>query len=244
MRLDVMRGRWYIDVFSGTGRVAKSLRREGYPCHELELKKGFDILHRLSRLRLLADVRSGKVAGAMIALPCISFSIAQHGRLRSDLFPMGLPGLPERLQAQVDLGNALLNATVQLIRACVAQGIPWILENPGSSYLFKTPAVLDLIRLGWGFVVTCDQCQYGTRWRKRTKFLVGNICRDDCARMCRQCRAHRGICSRTGKAHWHLQGKSDEGVHWTAIAAEYPRPLARALAFALLSPVRSHLQGC
>ena len=113
----------------------------------------------------------------MIALPCTTFSIAQRGRLRSELYPMGLPGLPPHLQARVDNGNALLRASLQIIRACISQGIPWILENPGSSYAFKTLAVRELIRLGWGFEVTCDQCQYGTKWRKRTKFLIGNIFR-------------------------------------------------------------------
>ena len=173
-----------------------------------------------------------------------NFSIAQNGRLRSELHPMVLPGLAPHLQARVDHGNALLKASVQLIRACMAQRIPWILETPGSSYAFKTPALRDMLRLGWCHEVTCDQCQYGTRWRKRTTFFVGNVCPEDCTRLAKQCRACRGVCSRTGKAHWHLQGKSDEGIHWTAIAAEYPRPLARALAFSLLAPTRSRLQNC
>eukprot|EP00959_Pyramimonas_sp_CCMP1952_P000485 9239-Pyramimonas_sp.AAC.1 len=60
----------------------------------------------MSRLRLLIDVRSGRVAGAMIALPCASFSIAQNGRLRSDAYPLGLPGLATELQSKVDHGNA------------------------------------------------------------------------------------------------------------------------------------------
>ena len=41
-----------------------------------------------------------------------------------------------------------------------------------------------------------------------------------------------------------FSGKSETGIHWTAIAAEYPRALARDLAFTLLAPVRARLQGC
>ena len=159
LQLDVSRGQWLIDVFSGTGGVARALRRQGYACKELELKKGFDILHRLSFVRLRSDVRPGKIAGVMIALPFTSFSIAQAGRLRSELHPLGLPGLPAHLQARVDHGNALLYASVQLIRTCVAHGVRWILENPASSYAFKTPALQELLRLGWCCEAVCVQCQ-------------------------------------------------------------------------------------
>eukprot|EP00959_Pyramimonas_sp_CCMP1952_P067708 1413202-Pyramimonas_sp.AAC.1 len=67
----------------------------------------------------------------------------------------------------------------------------------------------------------------------------GNICADGCNRLSEHCRARRGLCSRTGKAHWHLSGKSETGNHWTATAAEYPHTLAGDLAFALLAPARS-----
>eukprot|EP00959_Pyramimonas_sp_CCMP1952_P410637 8605526-Pyramimonas_sp.AAC.1 len=117
---------------------------------------------------------------------------------------MGLPDLEPHLQARVDHGNALLKATVQLIRACVSQRVPWILENPGISCAFKTPVLQEFLRLGWCREMVCDQCQHGTRWRKRTTFFVENICVDDCGRLCKQCTAHRGHGSRTGKAHWHL----------------------------------------
>eukprot|EP00959_Pyramimonas_sp_CCMP1952_P007533 157502-Pyramimonas_sp.AAC.1 len=72
---------WFIDVFSGAGGVARAMRSNGFVCRELELKKGFDILDRLSLVKLLSDVRAGKIAGAMIASPCTSFSIAPAGRL-------------------------------------------------------------------------------------------------------------------------------------------------------------------
>eukprot|EP00959_Pyramimonas_sp_CCMP1952_P038449 804601-Pyramimonas_sp.AAC.1 len=42
-RLDMARGRWCIDVLCGAGGVAGSLRAEGFPCVDLEIKKGFDI---------------------------------------------------------------------------------------------------------------------------------------------------------------------------------------------------------
>eukprot|EP00959_Pyramimonas_sp_CCMP1952_P202757 4240627-Pyramimonas_sp.AAC.1 len=62
---------------------------------------------------------------------------------------MGLPDLEPHLQARVDHGNALFKATVQLIKACVSHRVPWILENPGSSYAFKTPVLQEFLRLGW-----------------------------------------------------------------------------------------------
>ena len=52
--------------------------------------------------------------------------------------------------------------------------------------------------------VRSDVCQWGTRWKKPTGFLIGNLDHNDTARLaqaiCTNC--PRGLCSRTGKPHF------------------------------------------
>ena len=208
---------------------------------EVELRLGHDVLDARLMGALMADIRRGFVLGAMLALPCTTFSIARssNSQLRSMEFPDGLPTLEGRWLAQAQLGNALLTATLKIIRALDATRTPWILENPNSSYAFKTSQWLAYeAKAANTYTVKLDQCQYGARWRKRTKLAIGNIDPRDVTRLCRCCRARRGICSRTGKAHWHLQGSLPGGGSATAAAAEYPKPLATSLAFVLALEAR------
>eukprot|EP00974_Lingulodinium_polyedra_P062941 6076097-Lingulodinium_polyedra.AAC.1 len=88
------------------------------------------------------------------------------------------------------------------------------------------------------YAIKLDQCQYGAKWRKRTKLAVKNIDIRDTGRLHRLCGARRGICSRTGKAHWHLQGSLPGGGSACAAAAEYPREQCRNLAYVLACKTR------
>ena len=77
------------------------------------------------------------------------------------------------------------------------------------------------------FVV--DYCQYGAKWRKRTRELSW-FSADD-SRLHKQCTGRAGICSATGKPHIVLSG-SDPISHrlWTSIAEPYPRRFAKLFA--------------
>eukprot|EP00959_Pyramimonas_sp_CCMP1952_P318401 6662586-Pyramimonas_sp.AAC.1 len=62
-----------------------------------------------------------------------------RGFSRSEMTPRDW----EKLQT----GNKCLRAVLKIIAECNRSGVPWILENPHSSYMFKTPELLRLASL-------------------------------------------------------------------------------------------------
>ena len=134
-------------------------------------------------------------------------------------------------------GNACMIATLDIIRHCMKHRVPWVLEHPSTSKAWYLPEVLfgeahpDVI------CSIADFCQYGSRWRKRTKFMSAFIDQQDLHRVAHKCQGH-GKCSRTGKPHLQLTGQSPQGVAWTKIAQPYPGRLCHSLAHALTSHAR------
>ena len=122
--------------------------------------------------------------------------------------------------------------TAHIIKTCNKFEVPCILENPSGSMLFQAHPIRKLLGLSSSQSTTIDQCQYGTRWRKRTRLAAWNC--TDMSSLCKLCTGHKGICSLTHKPHILLQGKSPQGPLWTSIAQEYPRKLCSALASVLI----------
>ena len=73
---------------------------------------------------------------------------------------------------------------------------------------------------------------------KPTKHVCGFIWDDDLNRLNTRCHAVGGLCSKSGKPHFHLTGTGPGGICWTRIAQPYPHGLARALSHCLLSDAR------
>ena len=69
-----------------------------------------------------------------------------------------------------------------------------------------------------------DFCQYGTPWRKITRFL-SNI---DLSSAALLCQGPRGMCSRTHKPHEQLRGMDGKQFR-THLAEPYPTKLANRL---------------
>ena len=94
--------------------------------------------------------------------------------------------------------------------------------------MWKRPEMKKLIAKTGAFFITTEQCQWGHRWRKSTRFLMAGVDPQDAESLARRCPP--GICTRTGQPHIHLQGCSPGGKKtMTEIAAEYPRALCKAL---------------
>ena len=235
------------DIFSGVGLVARACRNMGAAAREWDLRHGsdFDICDRRVQLELKRKMHSGIIYACMFAPPCSSFSQAMDGscKVRSPEFPWGLPGLSEKHQCKVDVGNNCLRAVLQLIGACIKLDIPWILEQPLTSRMWLTPELINIASRSSVHVVRCDQCQYGAPWRKSTLFMCGGIAFEDLQGLTRKCRGSRGMCSKTGQPHKMLSGKTAQGINWTRIAQAYPRSLANALGKSLLSRRRLELFG-
>jgi hypothetical protein len=61
---------------------------------------------------------------------------------------MGRPGLTPKELAKVKVGNDLAAWAVKVIRACLENRVPILLENPQSSFLWRLPDMVDLLQLG------------------------------------------------------------------------------------------------
>eukprot|EP00959_Pyramimonas_sp_CCMP1952_P055828 1166522-Pyramimonas_sp.AAC.1 len=70
-----------------------------------------------------------------------------------------------------------------MIAACTRVGSLYILENPHSSYMFKTPELVDFAQKRFVSTVVTGFCLFGTRWRKWTRFLIGHLHPDELTRL-------------------------------------------------------------
>ena len=239
-----LKGGYFADLFGGKGGVGRAINDLGFTSKAWEILHGPD--SDLTRLpvqrRICRDMRQGLVLGLMLAPPCCSFSIARDRTMviRTRAQPWGLPNLPEHEQQKVEYGNECLKAALRFIKCAHQLGLPWVLENPFTSRMWWTPELQALINDDRTELIQNDFCQFGTRWRKRTWFLAGNLDVCDLQRLRKQCCGTGGVCSRTKRPHLVLTGSSPSGVPWTRIAQPYPRKLCSILAWILTEPARVH----
>jgi hypothetical protein len=158
-----------LDLFCGFGGVAKQCNVIGARAIMFDkvLSPKCDLCHVEFLQYLKAQLESNKVGAVMLATPCSSFSLAQSRSgyaIRSIQHPEGLPNLTGEQQNRVREGNRLANATIKILKLCITNNVPAILENPPSSFLWKYPALAPL--LAKGDHRTVHMCAFGARWRK------------------------------------------------------------------------------
>lgn len=232
------KGLYIADLFSGNGGVSAACERLGFCAKEWDIRHGHqcDLTSRNILSVLKRDIKAGKILAVMLAPPCDSFSVARDRIkvIRSAASPWGLPFhlLTSHERSAIKRGNACFKSCRAIINLLDSYEIPWILENPFTSKCWYLPFVQNLVTCSHTHLVIADFCQYSRPWRKRTKFLCGNICSDDLHRLNHRCSGVR-TCDRTGRPHFRLTGKGPGGKHWTAIAQAYPTQLCDALAHAL-----------
>jgi len=216
--------------------VAKELRKFGYAVIAFELDEGpeFDLTRPCVLDVIRGWIRGGCVLGLFFGTPCSSWSSARRGLpgapggpMRSDAYPMGLPNLSPADQHRVLIGNRTLIASTQLIRLGLQFGLPMLIENPCTSRLWKAPKLLRLT--ADSDLCIFDQCQYGSRWRKRTKVHGWNV--SNLSRLRRLCSGRKGLCSKSGLHHLILSGNDPASkLPMTRIAQTYPAMLSKVLA--------------
>ncbi|CAK0824773.1 unnamed protein product, partial [Prorocentrum cordatum] len=209
--------RFFLEVFSGSGRLGQAVAREGVDVLLWDVELGADYDLRLARNRSL--IRGWIRSGIVIGPP----------PLRSNASPMGLNDLNPADADKVRVGNLLMFFSVAVMREAMLLGIPATLENPARSRIWICPATQRLQKSNKiNFTVT-DFCMWGAQWRKSTGFLSTGLCMDALAEA-RCLGAKRGLCKRSGQPRIPIQGKNDKGVFWSKIAEPYPPGLCRALA--------------
>ena len=231
----------FLDLFSGDGHISRHLRRLGYPVVSVDIcdDARFDLTNSDVLNVILGWIRGNCVLGVWLATVCTSWSRARHGPvgsswgpIRSDHYVMGLPGINPSDELKVRLGNSTMRISARIIHACIKTTICCFLENPAGSLMWKAPPLLKVCSHKCSRVFVCDFCQYGARWRKRTRIQGWHSQLD--SDLSRTCSGHQGQCSRSGKFHIVLHGQDPVSRQlWTHLAQPYPNAFAKAAALAL-----------
>jgi len=240
-----MKGKYMADFFGGQGSVAAGCRAQGLQARGFDTQHGdeFDLTRASVRRPVIRDIADGKIVAAALGPPCGSWGPAGNRTavLRTQAEPWGISTRPltEKESARIEVGNNTMEATLKLVKALHRHRVPWIFEHPQASKVYSTKEWQEVMALPSVHTRTADQCQYGTKWRKRTTFTCGHMDELDTERLSWRCTGKRGWCSRTGKRHSHLEGTAPGGKRWTAISQAYPPKLGRAMSMALLAPLHA-----
>ena len=191
---------FFIEIFSGSEHFSNSLRRRGFRVYSFDVLQGpsGDLLRPAVLKRILRMLRSDKCLGLLAGVPCKSFSIARggHNAVRSSQAPSGLPSLPPHLQSLVDEGNKLFQVSIKIFRCCKQMRVPFLWENPQSSYMWKMEAAVQVFRWPGVCDIITNYCGWGTPWSQPTRFRCFLLPRAD--ELSKRCRPVHGICSFTG----------------------------------------------
>ena len=227
-----------LDLFGGVGYVSKYIRGYGWQSENFDvvLDPTQDITNGSTLRSLLTRIRNREFSAIMIGMPCTSFSVARDRtcQIRSMLEPWGL--LNQSKFSEKDIkslrnGNSIAKAVIKILYLIMELRIPAILENPRSSRFWHLPQVKRIAAGHAASFVTCDLCQFGTKWRKRTGLLCLNLDPKKCSSvLSKMCRGSNKCCSCTNRPHLLLSGSSPMGVPWTRLAQVYPKRFASALA--------------
>ena len=241
-------------VFAGAGKAEVHLpgvlRGRGAEVRAWDTALGgasHDMLRREVQLEVLRMVREGGLDVVFIATPCKSYSPRHVPRLRGRIGfePLGLADVSAEWQEYIARHNELARFTGELIRACHAAGVPWLLENPadvgdegGPAWwprkrkccpIWLVPYIADAIRESGGRKVDFAQCAFGAKVRKWTTIAYAEG-------------AEAWLAPFMGKGCVHgfdaheeqASGRDEDGVSRSEKAAAYPPDMCEALATALL----------
>ena len=146
---------------------------------------------------------------------------------------MGLHELTSAQRVRLRHGNDTFNFNCRIISLCKAQGAPCLPENAQTSITRSAPRLACLRSDTSRTSAVGHLCQFGARWRKATCIAgLRASCHDGVKKTCD---GRGGVCSTSGKYHFALTGAAPGGRKWTAVAAEYPKHFASALASVLIS---------
>ena len=179
--------------------------------------------------QLLEILAVGVVFFLHCGTPCNTFTSARKEDggpppLRSAAQPLGLDALSLDNANLVFLGNLFLERAVEACFLVFSLGGDFLIENPLLSLRWLTPQLTLLVRRTRAFHLDCDQCAFGTPWRKPTKFVCSSELLDALAVPCPGGHVHKKL---KGKV-WDPQ--QQRMVFKTKQAQVYPLALCATIA--------------
>ena len=119
----------------------------------------------------------GNVRSIMLPIPCRTLSVAQSrgGRaLRSKEQPRGTTDFhTESELLRIDVGNHILDKCIVLLSTLNQFRIPFIIENPQSSYIWHDSVFALQIQHGQDLVI--HQCALGARHQTAKRLVFCNF---------------------------------------------------------------------
>eukprot|EP00438_Fugacium_kawagutii_P034813 Skav226550 [mRNA] locus=scaffold421:226537:230826:- [translate_table: standard] len=222
----------FLDLYSGRKGFAKACGRLGVPwVLTVDYLDGpqFDLLASEVRRKLEKLIENKvfiHVSGAPI---CASFSRAITPAVRSRSFPLGIPPVRDSMKKRIQDGNSHAAWIGKLIRLCLKLSIFYWFENPDSSFIWMHPSLAELPRNASKKFFKVDFCAFGTKWRKRTRFLTNG-----------RLAGSKRLCP-GGHTHIVLRGRAKgKKACWTKLAEPYPGKLCSYLAWAVCADLGIH----
>ena len=214
----------FLDIYSGRKGFAKACLRYGAQwvlCVDINDGAQFDVLNPTTKRDLEFLISQGVFEHVSAAPVCGSFSRAITPAVRSKQHPQGAPWVGGKMRTKIQMDNQHSAWVVKVVKLCVSMGILFWVENPFGSLLWAQPEWDELQPTLHDRCFRVDFCRYGTPWRKRSRFFVGEM------------HPLSGLKNFCEGSHQHvlLRGRAKgEPACMTKLAQPYPRKLCGQLA--------------
>lgn len=233
-------GKYSLELFAGCGALSKSLAGHGFIAAVSDIRADGCDLSDKRTMTLFKRFYGEQLSYVHAAPPCNTFSTANWPQLRrakrEHPVPSPLPGLSKQIRACLQLADDIASNTVELLMHWAGKGALVSIENPEHSSLWRLPVVSTFMQGTDKFMsmeVDCDQCAYGTAYKKSTKIVFlwarwRKLNTEHLQRMCRRCtqdHEHEAL------TLWTSKGRRTKGT------AAYPSRLTTAWAKAISSTV-------
>lgn len=208
----------FLDLYSGEKGVALAASRHSGVwtlCFDIKDGPEQDLEDPQLRRKLEWLIKAGAFLAVGAAPVCSSFSQAITPPVRAWQFAFGKPDVSPTMQAKIDSGNDHARWLLMLL---FDLHIPFWVENPASSWLFRLPDWAKWVQESGVKSWIVDYCRFHMAWRKRTRFLTTL-----------RLAGFSTLCFRDHQ-HFPLRGRSH--VHrksWTLVAQPYPKGVAEAV---------------
>ena len=204
-------GRYFLEIFSGTGNLTREVVRQGLPALEpLDIVLGpfADLRRKSTQEFILTIIKQGLIGFVHLGTPCTIWSRARHGVKETHA---------NRIKEEIGLELALFTAVV--VKHCIRYGVAYAVENPRSSKLFAFRPLVEAFCSGPHYFIDFDMCKYGEKYQKSTR-LVTSV--PWLKPLSQRCDHHGHEVWLKGKVKVQSPEKGAVYVNRTALAGAYP----------------------